>query len=154
MIDRAKHIRFMSIAIAALACGFAGCATQPAPVDATGQMLDTQLNDSAHRIDAMLGEISRAGGISAVVPKTGTVVVAGDFVTVEWQGDAPEVLRKIADAKGLKFAVMGRPVPAPISINATNTSFVQVLENIGTQLGGRADVVLKTDALELHYRAI
>ena len=147
-------MRFTRLAIALLACSFAGCATQPAPVDPTGRMLDTQLNDSAHKIDAMLGEISRAGGISAVAPKAGTVVVTGEFVTVEWQGDAPEVLRKLADAKGLRFAVMGRPVPVPVSINATNTNFVQVLENIGTQLGGRADVVLKTDALELHYRAI
>jgi hypothetical protein len=117
-------------------------------------MLDTQLNDSANRIDAVLGDISRAGGLSAVAPKAGTVVISGDFATVQWQGDAPEVLRKLAEAKGLRFAIMGRPVPAPISIDAKNTDFVQVLENIGTQLGGRADVVLKTDALEIHYRAI
>ncbi len=147
-------MRLTRAVIAGLACSLAACVTQPAPVDPTGRMLDTQLNDSAHKIDTLLGEISRAGGISAVAPKAGTVVVSGDFVTVEWQGDAPEVLRKIADAKGLRFAVMGRAVPAPVSINATNTSFVQVLENIGTQLGGRADVVLKTDSLELHYRAI
>ncbi len=117
-------------------------------------MLDSQLNDSAQKIDRLLGDISRAGGISAVAPRTGSVVVKGDLVTVQWQGDAPEVLRKLAEAKGMKFAVMGRPVPAPIAIDTTNTNFVQVLENIGTQLGGRADVVLKTDALEIHYRAI
>lgn len=146
-------MRLTRVAITALACGLAGCMTQPAPVDATGRMLDSQLNDSARRIDAVLGDIARAGGISAVAPKAGVVLVEGDFLTVRWQGDAPEVLRKIAEAKGLKFAAMGRPIPAPVSIDATNTNFVQVLENIGTQLGGRADVVLKADALELHYRA-
>ncbi|SEI14483.1 DotD/TraH family lipoprotein [Paraburkholderia hospita] len=135
--------------------GVAGCVSQP-PVatDPTGRMLDTQLNESAQKIDRILGDISRAGGLSAVAPKTGTVVVKGDLVTVQWQGDAPEVLRKLADAKGLKFAVLGRSVPVPISIDATNTNFVEVLQNIGTQLGGRADVVLKADALEIHYRAI
>lgn len=147
-------MRFTRVAIATLVCGVAGCVSQPPAVDATGRMLDSQLNDSAQKIDRLLGDISRAGGISAVVPKTGHVVVKGDLVTVQWQGDAPEVLRKLAEAKGMKFAVMGRPVPAPISIDTTNTNFVQVLENIGTQLGGRADVVLKTDALEIHYRAI
>ncbi len=135
--------------------GVAGCASQPpVAVDQTGRMLDTQLNESAQKIDRLLGDISRAGGLSSVAPKTGTVVVKGDLVTVDWQGDAPEVLRKLADAKGLKFAILGRTVPVPISIDATNESFIDVLQNIGTQLGGRADVVLKTDALEIHYRAI
>lgn len=135
--------------------GVAGCASQPpVAVDQTGRMLDTQLNESAQKIDRLLGDISRAGGLSSVAPKTGTVVLKGDLVTVQWQGDAPEVLRKLADAKGLKFSVLGRAVPVPISIDATNQSFIDVLQNIGTQLGGRADVVLKTDALEIHYRAI
>jgi len=135
--------------------GVAGCASQPpVAVDQTGRMLDAQLNESAQKIDRLLGDISRAGGLSSVAPKTGTVIVKGDLVTVDWQGDAPEVLRKLADAKGLKFAILGRTVPVPISIDAANESFIDVLENIGTQLGGRADVVLKTDALEIHYRAI
>jgi hypothetical protein len=135
--------------------GVAGCASQPpVAVDQTGRMLDTQLNESAQKIDRLLGDISRAGGLSSVAPKTGTVVVKGDLVTVDWQGDAPEVLRKLADAKGLKFAILGRTVPVPISIDATSESFIDVLQNIGAQLGGRADVVLKSDALEIHYRAI
>lgn len=142
----------VAVAMGSLACNLSGCA-QPAPVDPAALQLDRQLNDSTRSIDTLLGSIAKAGGISAVAPKTGTVVVQGDFITVRWQGNAAEVLHKIADAKGLHFAEMGRPVPAPISIDATNTSFVSVLENIGTQLGGRADVVLKPDALEIHYRA-
>jgi hypothetical protein len=99
-------------------------------------MLDTQLNESAQKIDRLLGDISRAGGLSSVAPKTGTVVVKGDLVTVDWQGDAPEVLRKLADAKGLKFAILGRTVPVPISIDATNESFIDVLQNIRNLVGG------------------
>ncbi|RKP47574.1 hypothetical protein D7S89_15215 [Trinickia fusca] len=147
-------MRSTYVLTAALISCLAGCVTQPAPVDETGHKLDGQLDDSARRIDALLVDISRAGGISAVVPKSGTVLVSGEFMTVQWRGDAPEVLRKIAEAKGLQFSVSGRAVPLPVSIDATNTSFVQVLENIGTQLGGRADVVLKADALELRYRAL
>jgi hypothetical protein len=136
------------------ACALTGCAFQAAPPDSTGRMLDEQLNESAHRIDALLVDISRAGGISAVVPKAGVVLVSGDFITVRWYGDAPEVLQKIAEAKGLKFSVLGKPFPVPVSIDATNTDFVTVLSNIGTQLGARADVVLKNGALELKYRAL
>ncbi|MGN6232389.1 MAG: DotD/TraH family lipoprotein [Trinickia sp.] len=147
-------MQLVRVAVSVLACVLAGCATQAEPVDPTGRMLDTQLNESAHRIDTLLGDISRAGGISAVAPRSGVVLVSGDFITVRWYGDAPEVLRKIAEAKGLKFSVSGKPIAAPIAIDATNTDFVSVLENIGTQLGARADVVLKSDSLELRYRAI
>ena len=147
-------MHLIRVAISVSACALAGCAIQSAPVDPTSRMLDTQLNESAHRIDVLLGDISQAGGISAVAPRSGVVLVSGNFITVRWNGDAPEVLRKIAEAKGLKFSVSGKPVASPIAIDATNTDFVDVLQNIGTQLGARADVVLKSDALELRYHAI
>lgn len=147
-------MQLIRVAVSVLACLVSGCATQAEPVDPIGRMLDSQLNDSAHRIDTLLGDISRAGGISAVAPRSGVVHVSGEFITVRWNGDAPEVLRKIAEAKGLNFSVAGRPVASPIAIDATNTDFISVLENIGTQLGARADVVLKSDSLELRYRAL
>lgn len=146
-------MRLTRIALAVLICGLAGCAPQQPPVDSTARMLDAQLNESAQKIDRLLVDISRAGGLSAVASRSGVVEVKGDLVTVKWQGDAPEVLRKLAEAKGLKFVPMGRAIPIPVSIDATNASYVDVLENIGTQLGGRADVVLKTESLEIHYRA-
>ena len=136
-----------------LALGLAGCAKPPAPVDETARLLDTRLAASADRIDKMLVDIARAGAISASAPKAGTVEVKGDLVTVVWHGDAPDVIRKIAEAKGLSFAVMGRRVPSPVAIEAVNAPLLSVLENIGTQLGGRGDVVLKQAALEVHYRA-
>jgi len=139
-------------AVAGIAGMLAGC-VQPAPIDPAAIQMDKQLDDSARNIDRELGDIAKAGGISAAAPQSGTVTVSGQFITVRWKGNAAEVLRKIASAKGLRFAEIGRPMPSPVSIDATNTDFVSVLENIGTQLGGRADVVLKPDALEIHYRA-
>lgn len=147
-------MRLIRVAISVSVCALASCASQDPTIDTTARLLDAQLTESAHRIDKVLGDISRAGGISAVAPRSGVVLVSGDFITVRWSGDAPEVLRKIAEAKGLKFNVFGKPIASPISVDATNTDFVAVLENIGTQLGARADVVLKSDAIELRYRAI
>lgn len=143
------------IVIAACVGAASGCSTPaPAPIDTTATMLDMKLNKSAQKIEQMLVDVSRAGALSAAAPKAGRVEVSGDAVTVVWHGDAPGVLRKLAEAKGLKFAIMGRSAPIPVAIEAVNTPFVTVLENIGTQLGGRADVVLKSDALEIHYRAL
>lgn len=136
-----------------LAACLAACASPPAPVDETARMLDARLAASAQRIDSMLVDIARAGAISSPRPKPPTVEVNGDLVTVVWHGDAPDVIRKIAEAKGLTFAIMGRRVPSPVAIEAVNTPLIAVLENIGTQLGGRGDVVLKPSALEVHYRA-
>lgn len=141
-------------------CIAAGCAlpltTVDQTIDKTGQMLDTQFNESAQRIEQLLVDISRAGGILTARPKRSDVPLNKDKerITVQWQGDAPEVLRKLAAVKGLKFAIKGRPIPMPVSIQSANVDFIQVLENIGMQLGRRADVILKTDALEIHYHGI
>jgi hypothetical protein len=148
-------MRFTHVAMTVLVCGAAGCASQQPPaVDTTGRMLDAQFSESAQKIDSMMVDVARAGGVSAVAPRTGKVMVSGDLITVQWQGDAPEVLRKLAEAKGLRFAAMGRAVPIPVSLSAIDTRFVDVLENVGTQCGGRADVVLTNDALEIHYRGV
>lgn len=150
------HIHMRSIrtihVLLASAC-VAGCAAPQPSVDPTARMLDTQFGESAQKIDRLLGEISKAGALSARAQKVGQVAVTGDLVTVRWQGDAPEVLKRLADAKGLSYASAGRAVPLPVSLEATNTPFLDVLQNIGTQLGGRADVVLKTNALEIRYLA-
>ncbi|CCD28921.1 TraH conjugal transfer protein [Candidatus Glomeribacter gigasporarum BEG34] len=127
----------------------------PPPVDdPVGRMLDAQFSRSAHQVNQLLTDIALAGGISTTASHAGHVQIDGDRISVQWQGDAPAVLRRLAEAKGLKFAMIGRPVPIPVSIQSENADFVRVLENIGMQLGARADVVLKTDAVEIHYRAI
>lgn len=116
-------------------------------------MLDTRLNASARRLDAMLVDIARAGALTSRAQKVGKVEINGDMVTVVWHGDAPDVIKKLAEAKGLVFDIKGRRVPSPVAIEAINAPFVSVLENIGVQLGGRGDVVLRQQSLEVHYRA-
>jgi hypothetical protein len=158
-------MRFTYIALVILG-GMTGCALPLLPlppsiaVDATGHRLETQLNESAQRIEQLLVDISRARGISTHPHPSRHSEVAvtaasnGERLMVQWQGDVREVLRKLAAVKGLRFSVLGRPIPMPVSIHSINTDFVQILENIGVQLGNRADVVLKADALEIRYRGI
>ena len=131
-----------------------GCAAPGGNITQTaaGTQLDQELDTSARNIDRVLDNIALAGGISGVTRQAGVVSVSGQLITVHWEGNASEVLRKIAQAKGLTFSESGRPLPCPVAIDATNTDFISVLKNIGTQLGGRADVVLKTGALEIRYR--
>jgi hypothetical protein len=139
-------------------CMTAGCVTPPPPLidDPVGRMLDVdaRFSESAQKIDQLLTDIALAGGISTATSQVGHVRVNGDRVNVQWQGDAPAVLSRLAEAEGLKFAMIGCPVPILVSIQSANADFVRVLEHIGMQLGARADVVLKTDAVEIHYRAI
>ncbi|MDR6398055.1 DotD/TraH family lipoprotein [Herbaspirillum seropedicae] len=131
------------------------CASQPQVVGETNeQRFERRLAESGQKIDEKLVQISRAGGLSGVIKKQSEIKVTGENITVIWSGPAPELLKKIAEAKGLKFAVMGRVLPIPLTLEQVNAPFVQVLENIGVQLGDRADVVLKQDALELRYRAL
>uniref|UniRef100_UPI003F49736B DotD/TraH family lipoprotein n=1 Tax=Cupriavidus taiwanensis TaxID=164546 RepID=UPI003F49736B len=148
MMVKRSHMLLLPVA----AC-LAACATPPAPVDETARMLDSKLTASAQKIDAMLVDIARAGALTSPAKKPSKVEINGDLVTVIWHGDAPDVIKKMAEAKGLTFDIKGRRVPSPVAIEAVNTPFVAVLENIGVQLGGRGDVVLRQQSLEVHYRA-
>ncbi|SPA23657.1 TraH conjugal transfer protein (modular protein) [Cupriavidus taiwanensis] len=133
--------------------GLAACAAPSAPIDETARMLDSKLAASAQKIDSMLVDIARAGALTSPAKKPSKVEINGDLVTVIWHGDAPDVIKKMAEAKGLTFDIKGRRVPSPVAIEAVNTPFVAVLENIGVQLGGRGDVILRQQSLEVHYRA-
>jgi len=146
-----SHVTLMAATVALLQ----GCATPPAaaPVDTTGQMLDAKLTQSAQKIERMLVDVSRASAISSVAPKGGKVIVDGETATVVWNGDAAPLLKKIADAKGLKFTPLGRAVQIPVAIEASEAPILEVLENIGVQMGSRADVILTSDAVEIQYRA-
>ncbi|MBZ0146862.1 MAG: DotD/TraH family lipoprotein [Pseudorhodoplanes sp.] len=141
-----------SLALLFLLPLMAGCVgntkPDPLPEDVAGSRrgadIDRRLADSAGRIETALANVSLA--------RAGTVSVAGDKVNVVWQGEAAPLVEKLAAAKGWRFEVTGKSVlPIPVSVDARDATFVQVLSNIGVQLGTRADLVLKDGALELRY---
>ncbi|CAN7751649.1 DotD/TraH family lipoprotein [Duganella sp. LjRoot269] len=141
----ALRIRVMfAVAIGAVLVGCAAEHPMEKPVDdSPGVRLSIQA--AIKRADE-----SKEAMIDATVPAS----LAGDTMTVIWEGDAAEILKRIATAQKLTFKNTGpQPrLPLPVFIKLRNVTLAQALEAIGEQCGGRADVVLNESSIELRSK--
>lgn len=76
-------------------------------------------------------------------------------ITVNWVGPVEPITKSLADRAGYSFAVIGSQpnIPVVVSIDVENRPLIDVLRDLGLQLGGRGDI--KVDAsrglIEVHY---
>jgi defect in organelle trafficking protein DotD len=79
-------------------------------------------------------------------------------VTVSWIGPVDKITKTLADRSSYTFAVLGDVPPVPVVVNVAveNTPIIDVLRDIGLQLGGRADVRVDSvhRVIELHYAPV
>lgn len=122
-----------------------GCATtvaQPKVSDKSGAQLDKviaerlPLRTASPDYDAIPAQLQGAISIN------------------DYAGEAKVILKKMAIARGLKFSVRGpHPhMPLFVMVNVKNATLEEVLTDIGSQMGQRANVVLTSTAIEVHYR--
>lgn len=125
----------------------AGCATPPAPAPAPVDPVDAAITKSSERGKA---EPSVGVDVDRVKP-----VYQWGGVTVDYFGDASILLADMAKGLGMRFRVTGPAPGMPIYVRAQSAGepAQEVLRRIALQFGGRADVVLRDDAIELRYRA-
>lgn len=82
-------------------------------------------------------------------------VLIGPVVTIDrYQGDAATLLRRIAAANGKAFEVLGTEprLPLFVHVHAVNKDLRSVLADIGSQFGGRADLVLTHSHIQIQYK--
>ena len=76
-------------------------------------------------------------------------------ITVNWVGPVEPITQTLAERAGYKFYTIGAvpPVPVVVSIDAENRSVIDILRDIGLQLGLRGDVKVdgKKKVVEIHY---
>ncbi|MGH1378539.1 MAG: DotD/TraH family lipoprotein [Alphaproteobacteria bacterium] len=76
-------------------------------------------------------------------------------ITVNWVGPIEPIAKTLADRAGYGFLVLGgEPAIQPVvSIDAENTRVVDVLRDIGLQLGMRGDIKVdaQTRMVEIYY---
>lgn len=76
-------------------------------------------------------------------------------LTVNWIGPADAITKTLADQAGYQFSVAGNApaIPVVVSIDAENKPIIEILRDVGLQLGKRADVRVDANAMrvELHY---
>lgn len=79
-------------------------------------------------------------------------------MTISWIGPVDPITRTLANHSDYEFVVLGDRPPVPIVVNleAENTRVIDLLRNIGLQLGTRADI--RVDAsqkvVELQYSPV
>lgn len=76
-------------------------------------------------------------------------------VTVNWIGPVETITKTLADRASYSFQAIGTPPPVPVvvSIDAENKPVIDVLRDIGLQLGQRGDVKVDSNRnmVEIHY---
>lgn len=76
-------------------------------------------------------------------------------MTVNWIGPVEPLVKKLADRAGYEFLVIGA-VPVTeivVSVDVENQTVIDVLRDVGLQLGVRADIKVDSEKhlIEIHY---
>lgn len=142
--------RFCTLTV--LACALSACTPGKPIFNSTPQVVaspdkvSAQLAEAADRASVALEtlaavEQARSPGI-AVSPIENAPPELRRAITVNWVGPVETITKTLADRAGYSFNVIGNmPVtPIVVSLDVENKPVVDVLRNIGLQLGVRADI--------------
>lgn len=79
-------------------------------------------------------------------------------MTITWIGPAEQFVKKLADRASYTFLTVGDkpPVPLTVNVDAENEPVIDILRDVGLQLGVRADVKVDSTRrmVELHYAPV
>lgn len=79
-------------------------------------------------------------------------------ITIAWVGPPEQILRKLADRASYSYVTIGNrpPVPLVVNVDVQNQPVIEVLRDVGLQLGVRADVKVDSERriIELHYAPV
>lgn len=153
-----------------LLCGFivSGCSSSlvdtkfsngAAQLVATPDSVSAMLAEAADRASTALEtlaavEYSRTP-TQSIAPINNAPVELRRAITVNWVGPIEPIAQTLADRAGYNFNIMGAdpPVPIVVSIDAENRPVIDILRDIGLQLGQRGDVKVDSGqrVVEIHY---
>jgi defect-in-organelle-trafficking protein DotD len=123
--------------------------------DTVSAMLADAADRASHSLETLAAvEYARGPGV-AVGPVGDAPTELRRAITINWVGPVESITKTLADRAGYNFLVVGAPpvVPVVVSVDVENMPVIDVLRNIGLQLGMRGDI--KVDGpgrvVELHY---
>ncbi|MFN3826317.1 MAG: DotD/TraH family lipoprotein [Micavibrio sp.] len=156
---------FSAVTIMVCASVLGACSTGSPILKRTPQVVaspdkvSAQLAEAADRASIALEtlaavEQARSPGI-AVAPIEDAPPELRRAITVNWVGPVDTIAKTLADRAGYAFNVIGQPpvTPVVVSIDVENKPVIDVLRNIGLQLGLRADIRVDGTrrVVEIHY---
>ena len=158
--------RFIPVAAisAVVIFALAGCQLpeRNAQVVASPDKVSLMLAEAADKASTSLETLAaieqkKSPGV-AVAPINNAPEELARAITITWVGPPEQIIRKLADRASYNFVTLGNrpPVPLVINVDVQNEPVIEVLRDIGLQLGVRGDV--KVDAekkiIELHYAPV
>ena len=156
-------IRILALSgLAVTALAVAACSSAPRS--------DPQIAAQPDKVSAMLADAADRASVAletlAAVEQARTPeVVAGPIhnapaelrraITVNWIGPVEPIAKTLADRAGYAFQTVGHPpaVPAVVTLDVENKPVIDVLRDIGLQLGMRGNVHVDGPRrmVEIHY---
>lgn len=121
--------------------------------------VSAMLADAADRVASSLEKLAaveyqRSPGV-AVAPVADAPVELRRAITVNWVGPVEPIVETLANRSSYNFIVLGSPPPVPIvvSLDVENMPVVDVLRDIGLQMGVRGDIRVdgKNKTVEIQY---
>ncbi len=154
---------FLSLAIVLSACApghpvtgdEAQLVAQPDKVSA---MLAEAADKASNALQTLAAIEQTKTGQPPIIPITGAPPELKRGISINWVGPADQITKMLANRASYGFQVVGAapPVPIVVSIDVENKPVIEVLRDVGLQMGTRAD--LKVDGarrvIEIHYAPI
>ena len=107
------------------------------------------MSHQAATVQATSQQLWHNGALNQTAWKTpGAITANSQRLTLDWDGDAVELLVQLARQRGLTFAYSGVRLPLPVSVHVRGVTFEQLLAELTTQFGWRA--TLRQQPFELH----
>ena len=123
--------------------------------DSVTAMLAEAADRAANSLETLAAvETARSPGI-AVGPVGNAPTELRRAVTVNWVGPVEPIAKSLAERAGYNFLTVGGSpvVPVVVSLDVENTPVIDVLRNLGLQIGMRGDIKVDGSSriVELHY---
>lgn len=126
--------------------------------DKVSLMLAEAADKASNSLETLAAiEQARSPGV-AVQPIHNAPDELNRAMTITWVGPPEQVLRRLADRASYNFVTLGNrpPVPLVVNVDVQNMPVIEILRDIGLQLGVRADVKVDStrQMIELHYAPV
>jgi defect-in-organelle-trafficking protein DotD len=126
--------------------------------DKVSLMLAEAADKASNSLETLAAiEQARSPGV-AVQPIHNAPDELNRAMTITWVGPPEQVLRRLADRASYNFVALGNrpPVPLVVNVDVQNMPVIEILRDIGLQLGVRADVKVDStrQMIELHYAPV
>jgi len=123
--------------------------------DAVSAMLAESADRASMALETLASVEAARTPAAAMSPVADVPVELRRAITVNWVGPIGPIAKTLADRAGYGFLILGSEpaVPVVVSVDAENTRVVDVLRDIGLQLGMRGDVKVDARAkmVEIYY---